>query len=618
MLKPHPPAKMLENLRKILQLLEPHERVRSYVLLAMVLVMAFLDAIGVGTVLPFVAVLSDPDAVGRNRYLTAIYDFLGFSDNQSFLLFLGLVVFAALIASVAFRALTTYVLLRFTNMRSYSLSRRLVAGYLRQPFEWFLDRHSADLGKTVLSEVNEVVTRALIPMVQSIAHGTVAICLVILLVVVNPAWALALAAAFGGMYACIYFALRRYLTRIGLSRLEANRLRYQLLQETFAGIKHLKVSGLEDTMISRFDKPARRLARRQAAYQIASQLPRFALEAVAFGGVLLATLYLMSVPDKLQKALPVLALYALAGYRLLPALQQVYTNMTNLRFAGPTLDRLHADMTQLGPSREQAARVVSRPRMRLCAELTLENISYAYPRSERPALEDLTLHVPAGTTIGLVGATGSGKTTTVDIILGLLRPQEGRILVDATPITEENVRDWQRIIGYVPQAIYLSDETIAANIAFGQAKEQIDMAAVERAARIADLHDFVTRELEKGYETKVGERGIRLSGGQGQRIGIARALYHDPEVLILDEATSALDTVTERAVMDAVHGLARRKTIIIIAHRLSTVRRCDQIFVLEAGKVVKSGTFDSLMNDDVRFRAMVGSGTDIVPSVPRT
>jgi ABC-type multidrug transport system fused ATPase/permease subunit len=597
---------VLRNIRKILQLLEPRERARSYVLLAMVLVMALLDTIGVGSVLPFVAVLSDPEAVSRNRYLAAVYAYAGFADTRAFLRFLGLIVFGALIASVAFRALTTYVLLQFTNMRSYSLSKRLVAGYLRQPYEWFLERHSADLGKTVLAEVNEVVTRALVPMVQTIAHGTVVIFLVTLLVIVDPVLALALSMAFGGFYVCIYFLLRRYLTRIGLSRLESNRARYQLLQETFAGIKHLKVAGLEDTMIDRFDKPARRLARRQAAYQIVSQLPRFALEAIAFGGVLLAAMYLMSEPGRLQKALPVLAIYALAGYRLLPALQQVYAHVTNLRFAGPTLDRLHADLTELQPSGIQGT--VARRPLQLRQELILEDISYRYPRSERPVLDRLSLRIPAGTTVGLVGATGSGKTTTVDVILGLLRPHEGRVLLDSIAITDENVRDWQRMIGYVPQSVYLSDESIAANIAFGQPQEQIDLAAVERAARIAHLHEFVTGQLPQGYETKVGDRGIRLSGGQSQRIGIARALYHDPEVLILDEATSALDTVTESSVMDAVHDLGRRKTIIIIAHRLTTVRRCDRIFVLEFGKVVEQGTFDQLLKTDLRFKAMIAGG----------
>lgn len=595
---------MLTNLRKILDLLSHDERRRAYLLLAMVLVMALLDTIGVGLVLPFVSVLSDPDIVVSNRYLAAIYHRLGFSDTHSFLRFLGIVVFVALIASIAFRALTTYALLRFTHMRSYSLSRQLVAGYLRQPYEWFLDRHSADLGKTVLSEVNQVITGALIPMVQLVAHGMVVISLVVLLIVVNPFWAVALTAGFGGVYGVVYWLLRRYLSRIGLDRVNANRERFQILQETFGGIKEVKVSGLEESLIHRFDNPSRRFARRQAASQVANQLPRFALEALAFGGMLLVALYLMAVPGNLQRAMPVLALYALAGYRLLPASQQVYLQLANLRFAGPALSRLHADLIQL--KHDDGAHFSNQPesRMQLSKMLAMDDVFYSYPTSDRPVLNGLTLKIPARTTVGFVGATGSGKTTTVDMILGLLRPQKGQISADGTVITADNIRTWQRTIGYVPQTIYLADDTIAANIAFGQTQQEIDLAAVERAARIANLHTFVTQESDKGYSTVVGERGVRLSGGQRQRIGIARALYHDPEVLILDEATSALDNITEQAVMEAVHNLGQRKTIIIIAHRLSTVRRCDRIFVLEQGRVVESGTFESLVKHNSRFRSM--------------
>ena len=232
---------------------------------------------------------------------------------------------------------------------------------------------------------------------------------------------------------------------------------------------------------------------------------------------------------------------------------------------------------------------------------------YAYPQAERPAVQGMSLAIPARSTVGIVGGTGAGKTTTVDIMLGLLMPDRGTLSVDGIPISHENLRAWQRSIGYVPQQIFLADDTVAANIAFGRAAADIDQAAVERAARIAELHDFVMRELPDGYATKVGERGVRLSGGQRQRIGIARALYHDPDVLILDEATSALDNLTERAVMDAVHNLGHAKTIVMIAHRLSTVRECDTIFMLEGGRVVAEGSYDELIASNRQFRALAGA-----------
>jgi ABC-type multidrug transport system fused ATPase/permease subunit len=242
--------------------------------------------------------------------------------------------------------------------------------------------------------------------------------------------------------------------------------------------------------------------------------------------------------------------------------------------------------------------------MRLMQDVVLENIVYQYPRAARPSLNDLCIRIPARSTVGLVGATGSGKTTMVDIILGLLQQQSGRLLVDGVEISGENRRNWQSSIGYVPQNIFLADDSVAANIAFGVAEQHIDQAAVERAARIANLHDFVVGGLPDGYRTSVGERGVRLSGGQRQRIGIARALYHRPQLLILDEATSALDNLTEQVVMDAVHNLGHEITIILIAHRLTTVRECDRIFLLDNGRVAAAGNFRELVDSNEVFRSM--------------
>lgn len=589
-------------IRKILGLLTATELRRALLLLGMVLVMAFLDVIGVASIMPFMTVLANPGVIETNHYLKTAFTALGFSDSEDFLFFLGLVVFAALVISIAFKALTTWALLRFTNMRNYSLSKRLVAGYLHQPYEWFLNRHSADLGKTVLSEVQEVINGAVMPLMNLVAHGAVVIALLGLLIVVDPLLALyaslGLGLAYGGMYAL----LRKRLNRLGRERLNANRIRFETLSEAFGGIKEVKVGGLEEAFIGRYDGPAKRFASTQASAQAAAQLPRFAIEILTFGGMLLVVLYLMRNTDGLQGALPVIALYALAGYRLIPSLQQVYANFSKLRFAGPALDTLHNDLVSLAPRHKvQPAKAP----LKLECVITLENVTYSYPKASHPALNGLNLEIPARSTIGLVGATGSGKTTMVDLILGLLQPQSGQFRVDDQPITAENRRAWQRSIGYVPQHIYLADDSVAANIAFGVPKDQLDQQAVERAARIANLHEFVIRDLSQGYNTHVGERGVRLSGGQRQRIGIARAMYHNPRVLILDEATSALDNITEQAVMDSVHNLSHEITIILIAHRLSTVRECDRIYLLEKGKVAGQGTYDELASGNPRFQDLL-------------
>jgi ABC-type multidrug transport system fused ATPase/permease subunit len=290
----------------------------------------------------------------------------------------------------------------------------------------------------------------------------------------------------------------------------------------------------------------------------------------------------------------------------MPALQQIYSHLTKLRFSGPALDRLHEDLMTLAPDPGAGLAVQPAVSMGLSRGLQLDEVTYRYPGAPRPALTALSLEVRARSTVGLVGATGSGKTTAVDVMLGLLRPESGQLRVDGTPITPDNARAWRRTVGYVPQHIYLVDASVTANIAFGIPDDQIDHAAVARAARIANLHDFVIRELPAGYGTLIGERGVRLSGGQRQRIGIARALYHQPKVLILDEATSALDNLTEQAVMDAVTNLSGEITIVLIAHRLTTVRDCDRIYLLEQGILTGYGTFEELKETNLRFRAMVG------------
>jgi ABC-type multidrug transport system fused ATPase/permease subunit len=297
-------------------------------------------------------------------------------------------------------------------------------------------------------------------------------------------------------------------------------------------------------------------------------------------------------------------LYAFAAYRLLPATQQVYGSYSQIKFSSPALDALKKELEQLNPQSE-----ILHPHniMPLNDCIVLDNISFTYPNSSQQALSNLNLKIKAHNTIGFVGSTGSGKTTTIDIILGILEAQNGSLLIDGVKITDENRRSWQNSIGFVPQQIYLADDTIASNIAFGVEKDKINYTAIEKASRIANLHDFVTTELPNGYDTNIGERGVRLSGGQRQRIGIARALYHNPQVLILDEATSALDNITENAVMEAINNIEKQITIIMVAHRLSTVRKCDMIYFIEHGVLKGQGTFEELKNKIDVFRTMAKS-----------
>ena len=565
--------------------------------------MAMLEMIGVVSIMPFMAVLMNPDLIDTNNLLNAFFNASNIFDietKEQFLFFLGIIVFLILVVSLTFKFLTFYIQLRFTSTLNYSLAKRLVEGYLHQPYSWFLNRHSADLGKTILSEVSVVVSQGLNPMLNLIRQSVVAFVLIIMLIFVDTKLTLIVGFTLGAAYGLIYAFIRGYVARIGYKRLNANKWMFTSISEAFGATKEIKVGGLEQAYINRFSKPAKTLAKITASAGVISHLPRFALEAITFGGMLLVVLYLMVQSGTFTNAVPVIALYAFAGYRLMPALQQIYTSLTTLRFVGPALDAMHKDIKNL---KQLSSSKQKHDAMSLKNDITLKNVYYNYPNSSRTALKDVYMNIPTHNTVGIVGATGSGKTTTVDIILGLLEPEQGTLEVDGNVINKQNLRSWQSAIGYVPQNIFLADDTVAANIAFGIEPAEVNHEDIERSAKIAKLHEFVINELPQKYQTTIGERGIRLSGGQRQRIGIARALYHSPKVLILDEATSSLDNLTEKAVMEAVQNIGKEITIIMIAHRLSTVKECDTIFLLEKGKIKQQGTFKELVKNSDFFQA---------------
>jgi ABC-type bacteriocin/lantibiotic exporter with double-glycine peptidase domain len=596
-------------IKKVLDLLDARDRRQALLLLLMILAMALLETTSVASVMPFVGVLTHPGLVESNQYLSAAYHWLEFQSVDQFILFLGFVMLVVTVGSTAFKALTSWATLRFTNMRQYSLSRRLCKIYLARPYDWFLDRHSADLSKSVLFEIAQVVSGALLQGMQLIAQATLAILVIVLLISVNAQLAITITIILGGIYGFIVLISRRYVKRIGEERVRANHERFKIFTEAFGGIKEVKMLGLEEFFLNRFAEPARQLADRTTAGQMLSQLPQYAIQATAVSAVLVIILYKLALYGSNYGAVPLLALYAVAGYRLLPALQRVYQSISSIRFTQAALESIHRDWIQGvtdATVRDQKDPTSDEP-IHLRQRLDLQNASYRYPSGTALALRDITMSIPVGAMVGFVGRTGSGKTTAVDLMLGLLEPTTGQLLVDGTPITSANKRTWQRSVGYVPQHIFIADDTVASNIALGVAANKIDEGVVERVARIANLHDFVAEELKDGYRTTLGEHGLRLSGGQRQRVGIARALYRDPDLLIMDEATSALDNITERLVIDAVADLHGHKTVILVAHRLTTVRRCDIIFVFDQGRIVASGTYDELLDGNVHFRAMANS-----------
>ena len=598
---------MFQAFNKLYALLNKAEKRRAKLVFLLMLGTAFLEMLGVASIMPFVGVLATPGIVESNQYLAAMNQWLGFEESRNFLTFLGGLVLLLFVSSLAFKALTAYAVLRFSSMRAHAFSYRLLRGYLSQPYSFFLGRNTADLSKTLFSEVNEVINGGLIPALKVMSGSVVSLMIVLLLLSIEPLLTSIVGAVLGGAFALVYVFSRRYLQRVGKQRVEANKQRFLLANESLNGTKELRLMGRESSYLKRFHDASERFASYQATSKIMGDIPNFAIQAIAFGGVLVLVLYLMSRYGGLEGALPLIALYAFAGYRLLPAFQDIFKNSTQLRFYGAALDSLHADLASMpesGPTEPD-----DRRQLRLNGDIHLEHIVFQYASAAKPALKDLTLCIPKGASAAFVGTTGAGKSTIVDLILGLLEPSSGRIRVDDQPLQGANLKAWQRNIGYVPQTIYLADASIAENIAFGVPQAEIDLQAVEKAARAAHIHDFIVTQLPDGYRTHSGERGVRLSGGQRQRIGIARALYHNPEVVVFDEATSALDNATEAAVMQAVNELKGDKTIILIAHRLSTVERCDTIFMLEHGQLCASGTYQELMSGNGAFSRLASTNS---------
>lgn len=594
----------MNYLKKIFNLLSSKAKKKSFFLLVMIFVMALLDIIGIASIMPFMATLANPELIQTNAYLNNFFVFLDLDSPKLFLFFLGIVSFTFLLISLIFKAITTYAQSRFVFMQEYDIGKRLLEGYLHQPYAWFLGRNSSDLTKTILSEVASVLNGAIIPMMILISQGLVVILMLIFFIIINPKLIIIVACVITFFYTFVFISINKFLLRIGKEKVYVNKNRFLTLSETFGSVKEVKLGESEMKFVYQFSKYAKPFAKYQSYLQSLSNLPRLALEAIGFGGLLLVILYLMSNKQDFNLIVPVIAIYAIAGYRLLPAFQNIFASITKLRFSRPAVDALNIELANLSFATIKKRKTT---KMKFNSHIELKNISFNYPGSSKLTIKNLSMKMKIYNRIGIVGVTGSGKTTLIDIILFLLESKKGTIFADGKPITSKNYREWQKIIGYVPQQIYIADDTISANIAFGIPNDSINEAAVKRAAKIANIHKFIEDELHDGYQTIVGERGIRLSGGQCQRIGIARALYNSPSILILDEATSALDNITEQLVMDQIKNLNKKTTIIHVAHRLSTVRHCDQIYVMDKGQIKAHGSYNELQSNSRLFKKMSGN-----------
>jgi ABC-type multidrug transport system fused ATPase/permease subunit len=599
----------LSTWKKAWALLDKRERRNAWIVLGTIILGALSSAVMVGSVMPFLAVLADPSHIDTAPVLAWTYEVLGFTSVYYFLVGLGLASFSVIVLSSLIQIVRTWAVARFAMMRMHSISQRLLSKYLAQPYAFFLNRHSGDMAPRVLQESTQVVQQFLRPAAEFIAACLTTLTIVGLLLWIEPVVAMIAFAVFGGIYGVIYIGTRRLLKSLGRIQLEANRARFRMANESLTGIKDIKLFGRESVYVDRYTGPSIRMARALTSVAVFSQVPQFALQAVALGGIILLCLALIDPAGVASGAalgglLPVLGVFAFAGQRLMPELSKLYHSLAQMQAGSVAVDAVHEDLTLLKRTAVLPREQISG--LGLTRLLRLDDVSYSYPNSDQVGVRDISLEIRAGERIGIVGSTGAGKTTLADVVLGLLEPDHGRLVVDGQDVTPENLRAWMQSVGYVPQDIFLTDAPVSENIALGVLPADIDFERISKAARIARIDQFIRDELPQGYQTHIGERGLRLSGGQRQRIGIARALYHDADLIVLDEATSALDNRTEEEVMDAVDALPGDKTVLMIAHRLSTVKRCDRIIVLDKGRLVGCGTWDMLITDNKAFKKIAG------------
>ncbi len=585
---------------KIWYFIDPTERWHLARVIVILLVGALLETGGVGLIFPFVSLIDNPDQIQTNALLNSVYTFLGSPSTNVFLTYatLGLAVFFVL--KNLYMTYLSYARSRFIHSYQTKIGTRLFLAYMHSPYTRHLKQNSAYLLRNLTKEQEMLAGLLFGRVLVLISESGVILFLLILLVIIEPIISLTAFAFIGLASTVFYLFIRRSLSRYGQIRQDEIGELNLHVNQGLGGFKLTKVTNREKYFVDRYQEHSESYVDAVVALSLLKDIPRYYIESVALFALLLAISVALGTGASTERIIPVLSLFAAAAFRLLPSAIRYLSSLNSVRANMPVLNRIYGDLNELEQFVEPAPEPYTPRPEPMQNSVTLEDVVFQYEDTDHPAINGISLEIHKGESIGFVGSTGAGKTTLIDIILGLLPITSGEIRVDGKSIYDD-LREWQRRIGYIPQTIYLSDDTLRNNVAFGIPEDEIDDEKVERAIRSAQLEPFVAG-LPEGLETKLGEHGVRISGGQRQRVGIARALYHDPEILIMDEATAALDNRTEADVMAALEQISDQKTLIIIAHRLSTVQNCDCLYFLKDGMIADSGTYDDLRETNSDFR----------------
>lgn len=571
-------------LKQLNYIFKRKEKWSLFGLLIIVIIGSFLELLGVAIFSPFIEIIMDTSVIEKNELLNMLYRISQTTTVEDFLIILAVVIMFVYIFKNIFLWIQQNLILRFSYNTQVKLSSKLLKTYLTQPYTFHLNKNIAELQRS-MQEDTTLFTQLLTHFMQLIAEICVCAVMGIYLFIVSKSImgviGVLLVLCVGGFT----YVTKKFSKSLGKEGQIYKAKIYQWINQSLGGVKEVKVLNREDYFIGSYNYYFKRYIRGVRINKLLSMTPKYVVEAVCMTGLLLAVIIKMCYGKKdLVDFIPQLAVFAVAAFRLLPSVGRINDHVNNILYASPAVELIYHDLKEIEDYQEEMGEEENFP-WSFEKEISVKEVVYAYPGAEQAVLNHATFSIPKGKTVALIGSSGAGKTTMADVILGLLTPQYGKVRVDDMNIFK-NLSVWHKHIGYIPQVIYLSDDTIRNNIAFGVKEEEINDAAVMEALKKAQLAEFIDG-LPEGIDTFVGDRGVRLSGGQRQRIGIARALYHDPEILVLDEATSALDNETETAVMESIESLHGMKTMIIIAHRLTTIQKADAIYEVSGGKVIK-------------------------------
>lgn len=592
---------MKKLVSKLLYIFNRQEKCQIAAIFLLMLLGAGLETLGIGLIPPFVALLGNPAIIEQQQTLVWLYTQIKANSHQMFLLWVSVALLSIYLLKNIYLAILTYWQYYFLYEKQVSLSSRLLRSYLNSPYTFHLQRNSADLVRNVTAEIPLIFSGVLVPILILITEIMVMICISLLLAISEPVSS-AIASIFLGIS---IFILNRTISKQmggqGLIRQEQSGQMIQWVNQSLGGIKEIKLLGREIFFLNAFAKSTQAFCKANLFVGLATQLPNLLIDTVLISAVLLIVIFSLIQGRVIQSILPMLSLFAIAALRLMPSAKRIVSTITNIRYFQYTVDLIYQDLVSLEKI-ENLQISLNQSQIKLEKSIELQNVQYQYPNSSQQSIMGISLIINKGELVAFIGSSGAGKTTIIDIILGLIIPSQGQILVDGKNILN-NLANWQQQIGYIPQSIYLSDDTIRSNIAFGLTTDEIKEEQVLAAVKASQLEELVYNLPDK-LDTLVGERGIRLSGGQRQRIGIARALYHNPEVIVMDEATAALDNTTEREFMNALESMSGQKTMIMIAHRLSTVKSCDRLYFMKNGTVEDVGTYNELLSRNREFQTM--------------